>query len=144
MAWTKIPKEHKPLFYSVLPDDPRVEAKEMFGGVAAMVNGHMFGGLWAESMMVRLSPADQAEVLTMGGEPFDPMGRGIMKDTVVLPAEVMKDREGLRQWLRKALEVTAALPPKAKKGEGAKKAAPKKAAKKTAAPKKAAKKTGPR
>jgi len=143
MAWTKIPKEHKPLFYSVLPDDPRVEAKEMFGGVAAMVNGHMFGGLWAESMMVRLSPVDQAKVLAMGGEPFDPMGRGVMKDTVVLPAEVMGDRDGLRAWLRKALEVTAALPPKVKKGEkAAAKKVPAKAAKKTvAAPKKAAKKT---
>jgi TfoX/Sxy family transcriptional regulator of competence genes len=115
MAWTKIPKEHQPLFLEVLPDDPRVEAKEMFGGVAGTVNGHMFGGLWAESVMVRLSPEGQAEVLAMGGEPFDPMGRGASKDMVVLPATVMRDREGLRAWLRKAMEVTAALPPKAKK-----------------------------
>jgi TfoX/Sxy family transcriptional regulator of competence genes len=158
MAWTKIPKEHKPLFYAALPDDPRVEPVEMFGGVAGTVNGHMFGGLWADSVMVRLSPEGQAEVLAMGGEPFNPMGRGVMKDMVVLPAAVLGDREGLREWLRKAVEATAALPPKAKKGAKAatskkaakkkaakepavKQAAPKKAAKKAAAPKKAAKKT---
>jgi TfoX/Sxy family transcriptional regulator of competence genes len=149
MAWTKIPKENKPLFYAALPDDPRVEPKEMFGGVAGTVNGHMFGGLWAESVMVRLSPEGQAEVLAMGGEPFDPMGRGASKDMVVLPATVMRDREGLRAWLRKAMEVTAALPPKAKKGTmrarkaaateaSAKKAAAKKTSAKPAAAKKAA------
>jgi TfoX/Sxy family transcriptional regulator of competence genes len=148
MAWTKIPKEHEPLFLEVLPDDPRVEAKAMFGSVVGMVNGRMFCGLWDESMMVRLSPEDLAEVLAMGGEPFDPMGRGANNHMVVLPATVMRDREELRAWLRKAMETTAALPPKAKKGTmRARKAAAKKtsakpaSAKKTSAKKTSAKKT---
>jgi TfoX/Sxy family transcriptional regulator of competence genes len=141
MAWTKIPKEHEPLFLEVLPDDPRVEAKQMFGTVVGMVNGRMFCGLWDESMMVRLSPDDLAEVLAMGGEPFDPMGRGANNHMVVLPATVMNDREGLRAWLRKAMESTAARPPKAKKGTSAKPARTKKAAaKKTSAKPPAAKK----
>lgn len=143
MAWTKIPKEHQPLFLEVLPDDPRVEAKRMFGTVVGMVNGRMFCGLWAESMMVRLSPEDLAEVLAMGGEPFDPMGRGANNHMVVLPATVMSDREGLRAWLRKAMESTAARPPKAKKGTmRAKKAAAKKTSVKPPATKRAARSTG--
>ena len=32
MAWTKIPKEHHPIFFDAVPDDPRVETIKMFGG----------------------------------------------------------------------------------------------------------------
>ena len=58
MAWEKIPKEHHPIFEAALPRDPRVSTIKIFGGVAAKVNGHMAAGLWADSVMVRLSPAD--------------------------------------------------------------------------------------
>jgi TfoX/Sxy family transcriptional regulator of competence genes len=116
MAWQKIPAEHKPLFYAAMPGDLRAETMEMFGGVAGTVNGHMFGGLWADSVMVRLPPEGLAEVLALGGEPFNPMGRAVMKDMVVLPRTVLNDRETLRGWLLRALEFTATLPPKAKKG----------------------------
>ncbi len=115
MGWTKIPKEHAPLFYAALPDDPRVEVVHMFGGVASTVHGRMFGGLWADSALVRLPAAARAEVLASGGTPFDPMGRGASKDMVVLPASVMRDREALHGWLLQALAHTAAMPPKAKK-----------------------------
>jgi TfoX/Sxy family transcriptional regulator of competence genes len=135
MAWQKIPQEHKPLFYAAMPGDLRAETVEMFGGVAGTVNGHMFGGLWADSVMVRLPPEGLAEVLAQGGEPFNPMGRAVMRDMVVLPSAVLRDRETLRGWLLRALEFTATLPPKVKKGE---KAAGKLAAGKMAAAKKTA------
>src|SRR5215470_1399282 len=117
MAWVKIPLEHHPLFLAALPRDPRVSTVQMFGGIAAKVNGHMLGGLFARSTMVRLSATDREAALALdGAAPFDPMGRGaVMKDTVLLPESVMDEPAELQSWLARALAYTATLPPKAGK-----------------------------
>jgi len=131
MAWVKIPKEHHPLFHDCLPRDPRVSTVNMFGGVAAKVNGQMFGGLFGRGAIVKLSAADQQSALAIdGAAPFDPMGNGrVMHDTVLLPESVMHDRDELRAWLRRAFAHTASLPAK-------KRAPPKKTPARTRAAKK--------
>ncbi|MBS2029315.1 MAG: TfoX/Sxy family protein [Deltaproteobacteria bacterium] len=130
MAWVKIPKEHHPLFMDAVPSDPRVSTLKMFGGIGATVNGHMFGGLWARSVMVKLSPADQKKALAIGAVPFDPMGNGrVMADSFVLPEGIVDDAEELRDWLKRALAFTATLPPKTKKPAAKKPAAAKEPAK---------------
>jgi TfoX/Sxy family transcriptional regulator of competence genes len=142
MAWVKIPPEHHPLFLAALPRDPRVSTVQMFGGIAAKVNGHMFGALFARSAMVRLSPDDCAAALALdGAEPFDPMGRGgVMKDSVLLPEAVMDEPAELRSWLACALRYTATMPAKAPKKPTAKQPATRKpAAKQNATRKPAAK-----
>ena len=117
MAWVKIPKETHPFFRECLPNDRRVSTVSMFGGVAAKVNGQMFGGLFARSAVVKLSEPDQRTALAMeGATVFDPMGNGrVMRDTVLLPESVMEDPEDLRAWLRKAFDYTASLPAKRKR-----------------------------
>jgi TfoX/Sxy family transcriptional regulator of competence genes len=125
MAWIKIPAENHPIFHAALPLDPRVTTMNMFGGVAAIVNGYMMGGLFGRSALVRLSEPDQKEALALdGAEPFDPMGKGApMKDTILLPETIMDEPEELEGWLRRALEYTASLPPKKKAGAKKAKAA---------------------
>ena len=77
MAWTKIPPEHHPIFREALPRDPRIETLQMFGGVAAKVNGNLFGGTFGRSVMLLLSETDGEEALALeGAAPFDPMGDG--------------------------------------------------------------------
>ena len=117
MAWVKIPKENHPLFHACLPRDPRVSTVNMFGGVAAKVNGQMFAGLFGRGAIVKLSPPDQRAALALdGAERFDPMGNGrIMHDTVLLPEFVMDESDELRRWLRKALDYTSTLPAKSKR-----------------------------
>lgn len=135
MQWIKIPVENHPLFHAALPKDPRISTLQMFGGIAGLVNGNMFGALFARSVLVRLSPADQQEALALdGAEPR------LMKDAILLPETIMDEPEELRSWLRRALDYTATLPPKKKGGAPRKKAAPKKAA----APKATMKKAAPR
>jgi TfoX/Sxy family transcriptional regulator of competence genes len=114
MAWVKIPKENHPLFLDCLPRDPRVSTVNMFGGVAAKVNGQMFAGLFARSAIVKLSAEDQKAALALDGAAlFDPMGNGrVMHDTVLLPEAVMDEPGELRAWLRKALAHTSTLPKK--------------------------------
>lgn len=136
MAFPKISKHTRPAFEAALPHDPRVVVRSMFGGMAAMVHGHMFAGLWADTAVIRVGEADRAAVLAMdGGAEFDPMGRGKpMANMVLLPPSEMDDDEALRGWFRKALEHTASLPPKAAKKTSAKKTPAKKTpAKKPAA-----------
>ena len=153
MAWQKIPKENHPPFYAALPDDRRAKTIKMFGGVAGTVNGNMFGGLWADTVVVRLGERDREKVLAMkGGTVFDPMSRGRpMRDMVLLPKGLLKKKADLRRWLQRAINYTATLPPKIKKKKAskktatavkrpAKKAAAKRVAKKRPAKKKAAKK----
>lgn len=99
-------------FRSLVPDDPRVEIKPMFGQLAAFVNGTMFMGLFGSDVGVRL-PDEDRDVL-MGEEgagPFGPAERP-MGGYVTLPAQWAKPAGPAAEWIARALEHTAALPPK--------------------------------
>ncbi len=125
MAWVKIPPEHHPIFRAALPKDPRIETMNMFGGVAAKVNGNMFAGLFGRSAMIWLPEDERGEALALeGAAPFDPMGDGRKSDKVMLPEGFMEETDELRKWLKRAFTAASKLPPKAAK----KKAAPKKKA----------------
>ena len=123
MAWVKIPKENHPLFYDRLPRDRRVETLQMFGAAAAKVNGHLFGGLFARSFMVKLGPGDLETALALeGAERFDPMGNGrVMGDSVLMPEEMMDDPAEMKAWLAKAFAHAVTLPKKKAKPAAAKK-----------------------
>jgi len=117
MAWINVPAENHPLFHAALPKDPRISTIQMFGSVAALVNGNMFGGLFARSAIAKLGPTDYPEAMALdGSEPFDPMGTGrIMSNTVLLPETILDEPGELRDWMRKAFDYAVTLPPKKKK-----------------------------
>jgi hypothetical protein len=125
MAWTKIPPENHPLFRAALPADRRIETLQMFGGVAAKVNGHLFGGTFGRSVMLLLSEADRSEALALdGATPLDPMGNGAMRsDKVQMPEWVMDDAAELRDWVGRAFEYAVTLPRKTKPNKTGKPAA---------------------
>jgi TfoX/Sxy family transcriptional regulator of competence genes len=95
----------------------------MFGGMAALVNGNLFAGLFGLSTMLLLSEADKAKALALDGASlFDPMGNGrVRSDKVMMPETVMHDPNELRSWIARAFEFASALPPKADKKKAAKK-----------------------
>ena len=130
MAWIKVPPEHHPIFRAALPKG--ATTKNMFGGVAAFVNDNMFGGLFARSIVVRLSPADEAEARALdGATQFDPMGDGRkMSQKILMPESLMDEPAELRAWLRRAYDYVATLPRKKKKPAAKKPAAKKPTAKK--------------
>ena len=114
----KIPKPteaDKEFFRSIVPDDPRVEIKPMFGNVAAFVNGNMFMGLFGRDVGVRLPEASRAGLLEIEGTgPFGPEGRR-MGEYVALPIAWRDDPDRTTDWCLQALDHIAAMPPKAKK-----------------------------
>ncbi len=111
-------------FTSLLPDDPSVAARPMFGNLAAFVSGNMFSGLFGDDLFVRISVADREALLQEGGADFAPMAGRPMKGYVTLPPGWSDRPAATRQWIDRALEMTRALPAKvAKPKEAAKKAA---------------------
>jgi hypothetical protein len=123
MAWVKVPPENHTIFRAALPKDPRVETLQMFGGIAAKVNGHMFAGLFARSTVVWLPESERAEALALKGAAlFDPMGNGrVRSDKVMLPESMMTKPADLRRWIARAFNAASALAPKASKPARARK-----------------------
>ena len=114
----KIPKPteaDKDYFRAIVPDDPRVEVKPMFGNLAAFVNGNMFMGLFGADIGVRLAEADRAVLLELEGTgPFGPEERP-MGEYVALPHAWRDDPESTAVWCDRALEHVAAMRPKERK-----------------------------
>jgi hypothetical protein len=101
----------KERFRSLVPADPRVTVRPMFGNLGAFVNGNMFLGLFGSGVGVKLAPDDGAELLAVeGAGPFGPAERP-MSGWVTLPvAYITSDRA--RPWIERALEHVATLKPK--------------------------------
>ena len=112
----KIPRPDQPtidLFKSLVPDDPNVTVRPMFGNFSAFVNGNMFFGLFGNDLFVRLSGADQAQLLKeKGASNLEPMKGKPMKDYVVLPSSWKSEPETVRAWVSKSLAWSSKLPSK--------------------------------
>jgi TfoX/Sxy family transcriptional regulator of competence genes len=117
-----IPKpteDDKEYFRSIIPPDPRVEVKPMFGNIAGFVNGNMFAGLFGSDVGVKLADSDRKQLLAEGGGPFGPADRP-MGGYVSLPASWREDPAKSGGWAERALAYVATLPPKAPKPKKAK------------------------
>src|SRR5881628_1678382 len=97
-------------FRALVPDEPGVETKPMFGNLGAFVNGNMFMGLFGSDVGLKLAEAQQQELLAAPGTgPFGPAERP-MGGYVTIPADWSPD--DARPWVERALSHVAALPPK--------------------------------
>jgi TfoX/Sxy family transcriptional regulator of competence genes len=111
---------------SVLQDEPAVSEKEMFGGVAFLLDGRMFVGIVKDDLMVRVGPARNDEALRRPHvRPMDFTGRPMVGYVFVAPAGLSEDDE-LERWVQLGLEHAATLPKKTKAGTKKTKAAAKK------------------
>jgi hypothetical protein len=98
-------------YEAALPDDPRVVRGQMFGHPCAFVNGHMFFGTFAQTVVARVG-AEQVQSLVAGGaRVFEPMSGRAWSEYVQLD---VGDPQ-LPAISRAALEATARLAPKEKR-----------------------------
>ena len=117
--WKPAPAALAELFETAVQDSlPGAQLRKMFGYPAAFVHGHMFTGLFQESMFVRLSADDLAVFLQLrGARPFEPMPGRAMREYAVVPDAVLQSSRQLRTWLERAFAYARSLPPKpAKRG----------------------------
>jgi TfoX/Sxy family transcriptional regulator of competence genes len=121
-------EQAKAAFTKLVPDEPAVTLKPMFGNLSAFVNGNMFAGLFGEDLFVRLPEPEIAAVKKRGGRDFEPMAGHAMRGYVVVPSTWRTMPAPASILVKRALGVTRAMPAKAAK----KKAPAKKTDKKTA------------
>jgi TfoX/Sxy family transcriptional regulator of competence genes len=122
--WRKSPPELVERFLAALPDDPRVERRQMFGYPCAFTGGNMFTGLHQENMIVRLGDGERAELCALPGSGvFSPMPGRVMREYALVPPSMLSDGRTLARWVRRAFDYAAGLPKKqAEKAQRAKKA----------------------
>jgi TfoX/Sxy family transcriptional regulator of competence genes len=106
-------------FHSLLPEDPRISVRPMFGHLAGFVNGNMFTGIFGTSVFVRLPPEERTELLNVpGAAVFSPMEGRPMGEYVTLPDQWREEPDQARAWVLRSLTWAAELPPKEKKKRG--------------------------
>jgi len=114
----KMPKpsdEAKAAFSGLVPDEPAVTLRPMFGNLSAFVNGNMFCGLFGEDLFVRL-PADEIDkVKKQGGRDFEPVAGHKMTGYVMVPGSWRSASGPAVTLIKRALAVTRAMPAKAPK-----------------------------
>jgi TfoX/Sxy family transcriptional regulator of competence genes len=117
MAMPKPSEEAKAAFSKLVPDEPSVTLKPMFGQLSAFVNGNMFCGIFGEELMVRLPEAEIATVKKQGGRDFEPMAGHKMSGYVIVPGNWRA--KAPIALIRRALEVTRKMPAKTPKKKAA-------------------------
>lgn len=115
MQMPKATDDDKDFFRSVVPSDPGVQVKPMFGNLGAFVNGNMFAALFGASIGVRLDDDARAQLeLVDGVGPFGPAERP-MGAYLALPAAWRDQPEQASEWVALAHSQVSSLPPKAQK-----------------------------
>jgi len=98
---------------SLLPDDPRITIRPMFGNISAFVNGNMFTGIFGNDLFVRLSEENRNELLeNKGASLLEPMKGKPMKEYVVIPETLRNQYDTVRMWVIRSLDWASKLPPK--------------------------------
>jgi len=85
--------------------------KEMFGGVAYLLNGNMCVGVHKTELIIRYDPKKDEQITkTKNVRPFDITGRP-MKGWALVSDEGVKG-SGLKKWFDLSLDFVKSLPPK--------------------------------
>ncbi len=118
----KMPKPSdgaKAAFSKLVPSEPAVTLKPMFGQLSAFVNGNMFCGLFGDDLVARLPEPEIAKVKQQGGRDFEPMAGHKMGGYVRVPVDWTKPAPAAT-LIKRALTLARAMPAKAPKKKAAK------------------------
>ena len=114
-------EQSKAAFSKLIPGEPAVTLKPMFGNLSAFVNGNMFAGLFGEDLFVRLPEPEIAVVKKQGGRDFEPMAGHAMRGYVIVPGNWHSKPDPVVVLIKRALTLTRAMPAKAAKKKATKK-----------------------
>jgi TfoX/Sxy family transcriptional regulator of competence genes len=96
----------------IIPDNAGPREKEMFGGVAFMLNGNMACGVIGDELMVRVGKeAHEQAHAQPHTRPFDFTGKP-MRGWVVVTAEGLAEDKDLQAWVQQGTAYALSLPPK--------------------------------
>ena len=113
MPFPRPDETSKAFFESILPDDPCILVRPMFGNFAAFVKGNMFVGLFGSDVFVRLSELDRAKLLEEEGTSIpEPMPGRLMKEYVTIPKAWRQESDRVSGWVIRSLQWAGELPEK--------------------------------
>lgn len=120
MVWGKSTEGMIERFERLLPADPRVERRTMFGCPMGFANGNIFFGLHENRFLIRVGDGDRATLIEeFKAKAFEPMPGRTSSATLVVPDRIAADPAALRSWFAKALSYALSLPPKKAKKKNA-------------------------
>jgi TfoX/Sxy family transcriptional regulator of competence genes len=94
---------------------PSITEKQMFGGIAFMLDGKMFVGVVKDDLMARVGPERFDDWLKKpGARQMDHTGRPMTGYAFVSPDGLATDEE-LRQWVEQCAAYVATVPAAKKK-----------------------------
>ena len=112
MSFPRPDEESKGFFESILPDDPRIQIRPMFGNLVGFVNRNMFVGVFGSDVFVRLSEADRVQILEEGASVFEPIHGRPMKEYVTMPNAWREDLDQARRWVMRSFQGVSEMPEK--------------------------------
>ena len=113
MKWRKSSEVLVAKFSALVPEDPSVERRKMFGYPAEFVGGNLFMGLHREALILRLSEKDRSSLLRVAGASiFEPMPGRPMREYVVVPPSMIDRATSPARWIGRSLDYARSLPPK--------------------------------
>lgn len=116
MEHIKSPSDLIERFAALVPPDPDVTSKKVFGYPACFINGNMFAGLHGPDMILRLPEKERKDFIAQTGSYiFEPMPGHQMKEYVVVPKELISADTDIDSWLSISMAYARSLPPKLKK-----------------------------
>jgi len=117
MQWRKSPDGLVRRFTAVVPGDPAVERRPMFGYPAAFAGGNLFMSLFQDRMVLRLADADRRAFLKLdGARALEPMPGRSMREYVTVPPAMVTQTAALTPWIGRSLAYAKSLPAKAARG----------------------------
>lgn len=110
MSWPKASEEKERLL-DELVEGLDFQKKRMFGAPAYFAGHSMFAGVFADDIFIRLKEEDRARFAkeNKGTKGFEPMEGRRMREYIVAPHGLLKDKRAMREWLAVSRDYAASI-----------------------------------
>jgi TfoX/Sxy family transcriptional regulator of competence genes len=108
------PKSLQAILEAAAPPDLELRFKAMFGGILAYAEEKPFASMFDGGLAFKLTGEDHAALLAVPGAKalrYDP-SQPLSKTYVVVPDEMLGDRDALRAWVVRTVKGLKAKPKK--------------------------------
>jgi len=102
MAWKKSSPAAVKRFDEIVAVDGAKRGL-LFGCPIYVLEGERYATLYQDRVVLRLPPADCAQLIAMGGRAFEPIKGRKSKNRVVVPDDISTSACSLRAWVRRAV-----------------------------------------
>jgi hypothetical protein len=93
-------------------DRPGLSERQMFGGIAFMLNGNMAVGVTGDELMVRVGKEAHDDAMSLPGARIFDMSARPMRGWILVAPEGFANEADLDAWIDRGVALAETLPPK--------------------------------